>query len=204
METASVEERRAVPALGEAVARTEALLPQNPPTTASPALLMLSGLPGAGKSYLAQCLAQRLPFVILESDRVRKALFPQPTYSSEESTLVHRVCRIMMERLLARGVNVIYDATNLSEFHRRFIYHLADKLGVKLVVVRTVASEEVIKARLEARKEKPAWGDASDADWEVYKKMLSLQEPIERPHLVVDTSQDIDGAVAKVLRQLRR
>lgn len=182
----------------------EALLPQNPPTTAHPALLMLSGLPGAGKSYLAQRLAQRRPFVILESDRVRKALFPQPAYSSEESTLVHRLCRIMMERLLARGVNVIYDATNLSEFHRRFIYHLADRLGVKLVVVRTVAPEEVIKARLDMRKVDPSSDDASDADWEVYTRMLSSQEPIERPHLVIDTSQDIDEAVAKVLRQLRR
>ena len=204
MEIRQVERQRTDLSLREAVAKTEALLGPEFQTTAYPVLLMLSGLPGAGKTYLAGRIGQRVSFVMVESDRVRKTLFPKPTYSGQESSLVHRTCHIVVERLLSRGVNVIYDATNLVEFHRRFVYHLADKLRVKLLVVKVVAPEEVIRERLERRKEKPSPGDASDASWEVYQRMRPTEEPIERPHLVIDTSRDMDEAVARALRQLRR
>ena len=204
MGDAAVERERLGLSLWEAVAKVEALLSPEPPPTAFPVLLMLSGLPGAGKTYLARRILQRVPFVMLESDRVRKALFPEPTYEGWESSLVHRACHIVAERLLKRGVGVLYDATNLVKFHRRFAYRIASKLRVQLVVVRVVAPPEVIRERLRLREENPDPNDASDADWAIYERMAPQEEPIERDHLVVDTSKDIDEAVAKVLRQLRR
>jgi predicted kinase len=39
-------------------------------------LVVMAGLPGTGKSRLATGLAQALPGVILDKDRIRAALFP--------------------------------------------------------------------------------------------------------------------------------
>jgi predicted kinase len=45
--------------------------------------------------------------------------------------------------------------------------------------------------------------DLSDATWEVYLKMQRQEQPIRRPHLIIDTSGDLDAAVHKILRLAR-
>lgn len=192
-----MEEREAYD-LAQFIAKVERVLTGSQETMAKPVLLLLSGLPGTGKSFLARRLAEALPFVIIESDVVRKILFPQPLYTAQESRWVHRTCHALMARLLKRGVRVIYDATNLIEYHRELVYRIAQKAGARLVVVKTVASEEVVRERLRARQEEAR--ELSDADWRVYRRMASRQEQVSHPHLVIDTSEDLEEAVAKVLR----
>ncbi len=189
--------------LAQAVAKVEALLlPPDMETTAYPVLIMMSGLPGSGKSYLGQRLAEQLPAVIIESDRVRKALFLEPVYSAQESTIVHRTCHEVLRRLLRRGIRVIFDATNLVEFQRELLYSLAEHSGAHLLIVRTVAPEHVIRERLEQRK--VAGEGASDADWRIYHRMSKSEQKIRRTHLCIDTSRDMDEAVQKVVRAVRR
>lgn len=186
------------------VANVERELVNTDETTASPVLIMLSGLPGTGKSHLARRLAEILPFVIIESDKVRKMLFPQPRYTAEESYWVHRTCRTLMAKLLAKGVRVIYDATNLHERHREFVYRLARTEKVKLIIVKTVAPEKVALERLGTRHgEGTDQHDMSDADLRVHQRMARRAEPIGRNHLTVDTSRDLDSAITKLLRMIR-
>jgi predicted kinase len=189
--------------LSQTVAKVEAaLLPQEMVSTAHPVLIVMSGLPGSGKSYLSQRLADQLSAVIIEADRVRKTLFPQPAYDAQESTLVHRACQEVMRRLLRKGVRVVFDATNLVEFQREILYSLAERCDAGLLIVRTVAPEQTIRDRLERRRE--AAEGASDADWPVYRRMSRRQQKIGRTHLCIDTSDDIDEAVRKVMRAVRR
>ncbi|HEM62386.1 MAG TPA: ATP-binding protein, partial [Chloroflexi bacterium] len=168
------------------VAVVEACLENTDETTVDPVLVMLTGLPGTGKSHLARCLAEVIPFCIVESDQVRKALFPNAEYSGEESHWVHLTCHAVMEKLLKKGVRVIYDATNLHERHREQVYRLADDLGVKLIVVKVTAPEAVASARLQGRQENND-EDVSDADWRVYRRMARDVDPIRRNFVVVDT-----------------
>jgi predicted alpha/beta-fold hydrolase len=51
------------------VTRVEEHLANTEETTANPVLVMLTGLPGTGKSHLAHLLAEALPFTIIESDQ---------------------------------------------------------------------------------------------------------------------------------------
>jgi predicted kinase len=189
--------------LSQSVEKIETLLlPPDVETTAYPVLIMMSGLPGSGKSHLSQRLAQQLSAVVIESDHVRKALFPEPTYSAQESTIVHRTCQRTMRRLLSKGVRVIFDATNLVEFQREVLYSLAERSGAALLIVRTVAPEQVIRERLEQRKDSTQ--SASDADWRIYRRMSKREQRIDRTHLCIDTSHDIDDAVRKIIRTVRR
>ena len=61
-------------------------LEQLPEAVVKPALIVVSGLPGTGKSYFCRKLAERLPVITLESDALRKTLFTSPTYSLLESS----------------------------------------------------------------------------------------------------------------------
>jgi hypothetical protein len=173
-----------------------------PEAVAWPALVMVSGLPGTGKSYFCRRLAERLPFVVLESDALRRALFPSPAYSPEETHRLFKAIHLLIKKLLKKGISIILDATNLSERYREYIYSITEHLGVKLVLVRVEAPPEVVRQRLGARVRDAE--SKSDAGWEVYQKMRPTADRIRRQHFAVDTSRDIAPVVDKVVRKVAR
>ncbi|MCL4535176.1 MAG: ATP-binding protein [Bacteroidetes bacterium] len=175
-------------------------LSRPPASPARPALVMLAGLPGAGKTHLARRLVERLPFVVVETDWVRKTLYPHPTYSSGESFIVHEVAYRLIAALLAEGQRVIFDATNLKESNRRRVYGIAEKVGANLVLVHVVAAPDVVRERMEHRQKSPAPEELSDAGWEVYVRFAAEEDPFRRPHVEVDTARPLDGAVDEIVR----
>ena len=60
--------------IGAAVAAAKSTLTIPPPALGQPVLVVLCGLPGTGKTTLARRLADALPAVIIESDRVRQPI----------------------------------------------------------------------------------------------------------------------------------
>lgn len=175
-----------------------------PEPVVKPAFVAVSGLPGTGKSYFCAKLAERLPFVILESDALRKTLFSPPSYSPEESAHLFRALHLLIERLLKKGVPLILDATNLSERDRERLYNIADRLDARLILVRVEAPPELVYQRLKARKNGGNSGSNSDADWEVYRKMKPTVQKISRKHYVADSSRDIAPVLDKVVREAGR
>jgi hypothetical protein len=175
-----------------------------PEPRARPFLIVISGLPGTGKSYLALELAERLPCTVVESDAMRKVLFPHPCYSAGESQHLFQVLHLLIEELLSRGIPVILDATNLVEHHREHLYRIADRLGLKLIIVKVEAQAEVVQQRLQRRAQVIDAGNKSDADWAVYQRMKPKAEQIRRQHFVVDTTRDIAPVITKIIRELKR
>ncbi len=179
-------------------------LGQLPDPMVEPAFIVVSGLPGTGKSYICGKLAERLPFIILESDALRKTLFPSPTYNLAESSQLFQAIHHLIEELLKKGVPLILDATNLSERYRERLYNIADRSNVKLILVRVEAPPEVVFQRLKARVEGTNPGNKSDADWAVFQKMQPTVEKIRRNHYAVDTSRDITPVLDKIVREINR
>jgi len=179
-------------------------LPALPEPTANPALIIVSGLPGTGKSFFCRKLAERLDIVILESDSLRRRLFATPSYGKEESTQLFRACHGLVEELLRKGISVALDATNLEEHNREQLYHIADQSGARLVVVRMEAPVEVVQQRLEQRSRREDQSDHSEADWNVYSKMKTTVDKIGRNHFAVDSSKDIAPVIDKIVRLVNR
>jgi predicted kinase len=190
--------------LDEDVEKLRGSLNGLPQPQVEPPLIVVSGLPGAGKSFFCRKLADKLPFLILASDALRKVLFPTPQYNEQENKRLFSTCHVLIEELLRKGIPVIFDATNLLEHHREYLYHAAERAGTKLILVWVEAPPEVVRQRLLAREKAAIPEYHSEAGWEVYNKMKPHRQKISRNHLVVDTSQDITGAVDKIVRAASR
>ena len=175
-----------------------------PEPVAEPVLVVVTGLPGTGKSYFSRKLAERLPCAIVESDAVRRRLFGSPTYSAGESQRVFAACHSLIDLLLRRGIGLIFDATNIMEQHRQPLYAIAERHSVKLIVVEAEAPPEVVRERLERRLGGRSGLDNSEADWSVYQAMRVRRQRIRRSHHRVDTSGDIAPVIEKVVREARR
>ena len=185
------------------VKRLTESLGELPELMVEPTFIVVSGLPGTGKSHFCSRLAERLPLVILESDALRKTLFPSPSYSPVESSRLFRACHLLIERLLKKGIPLILDATNLSERYRERLYSIADHLDVRLILVRVEAPAKEVRERLKARQEGRS-PRKSDADWEVYQRMKPAVQKIGRNHYAVDTSRDITPVLDKIVREVKR
>ncbi len=161
----------------------------------SPALILLSGLPGTGKTTFARRLGGVLSFEHVESDAIRRSIAQRPTYSSEESGAVFRKAEDLAARALAEGRHALIDATNLSNRDRKRFIRLADRTAATFIAVRLTAPDAVIRERL--AKPREGW---SQADLAVYELMRGRGQPFPMPALVVDTRFDVRPAIELVVR----
>src|SRR5271165_7494650 len=83
--------------------------------------VIMAGLPGTGKSALAEALAKRLKGIVLSKDKVRAALFPPGaiTYSSGQNDFCMSVVLMAAQRVAAgRAVPFIFlDGRTFSRTH---------------------------------------------------------------------------------------
>ena len=165
-----------------------------------PRLLVLVGLPGSGKSYFARRVVERAPFLVVETDRLRKALTGRPRYTRGENRRLFAACHLLVEQFLGCGFPVLFDATNLTHRSRQPLYRIAESLGVPLAVVEVTAPKETVRRRLSAREAGLDTESNSDAGWLVYCRMVPAWEPISREHHTVDTSTDITPVLDQIGR----
>ena len=70
--------------------------------------LWITGLPGSGKSTIADELKKRHPdFIILRMDALRTLVTPEPTYSDSERDIVYRCLVYVASVLTEHGHTVI-------------------------------------------------------------------------------------------------
>ncbi|MFC7096896.1 AAA family ATPase [Halobaculum marinum] len=155
-------------------------------------LVVVCGLPGAGKTTVAEAVAERLDATLLRTDVVRKELFPEPAYTSDESRRTYEAVFDRADETLATGESVVLDGTFRRSRRRERARSLARGHDAPFRLLKVACDEAVAKARIRSRE-----GDASDADVEVYDILREEFEPIDDP-LVVDNSGDLDGTLARV------
>jgi predicted kinase len=160
-------------------------------------LVLLSGMPGAGKTTFARALAARLPHVHIESDAIRRALFAKPGYAPTEHARVFAAAERRAVAALRKGETVVLDATNLTTKDRRRFLRLAARTAGPLVAVRIVAPEATIRGRLAQPRE--GW---SQADIRVYEMMVGRAQGFSVPVVVVDSRYPLGPSIELVTRLL--
>ena len=180
----------------------------------APALLLVCGLSGSGKTWLARQLAERLPAVHVRSDVERKrragldALARSGSgvaaglYSSALSAQVYDDLARAAEDILSGGFTAIIDATFLRREQRRRFAQLGDRLGALVRLIYCEAPVQTLRARIAARAASgsdPSEADESVLDWQLSRFELPRpEEPVEA--IRVETAGP--GALEKVLHAI--
>ena len=170
-----------------------------PRMPAQPLLVAMCGLPGTGKSHFAARLAERAPFLILETDRLRKVLVERPKYTTGEHRRVFNSCYYLIDHYLINGYSVIFDATNLNEEFRAYLYDISQSTGAPLALVHATAPQNTVRRRLKDRKADRHVNTYSDAGWLIYTRMIPVEERVQRDHYALDTSKNIQPVLDQVV-----
>lgn len=146
-----------------------------------PALVLVIGLPGAGKSTLAQALARQANCELLRSDEIRKQLagpgdksmkFGEGIYASSWTERTYDEMLRRTEKSVLNGDRVLIDANFPAETLRARFLAAARSWGIPAVLLHCQTKPEIVRARLSARH-----GDASDADWTIHQQLADAWEP---------------------------
>jgi predicted kinase len=171
-------------------------------------LILMCGLPGAGKSWLAHELVKVIDADILDRDVIRDRIFPQALldYSAAQNELASRVSYQVAEYILARHPDrvILLDGRPFSKRKQiEVVKKLAERLGQTLKVIYCWAPDEVVLQRL-AEDFAATHNVAAGRNKTKYERIKREFEPLTIDHLDVDTSQPLPTIIDRVLDYLNR
>lgn len=167
------------------------------------ALIIMMGLSGSGKSWLARQLVEHLAFVSLRSDVERKRLHGLDRFDRSDSELgvglygaaaterTYDHLATTAREVIESGLPALIDAANLHLWQRELFQRLAIALGVPFVIVHCRADSALLRRRIQSRS--ALADDPSEAGISVLEQQQNAREDLsdeEIPHaLTIDTSE---------------
>lgn len=140
-------------------------------------LLIMCGLPFAGKSTLARALAAHLGAVHLETDTInteRGLGVNGAAITACEWAATYREAYRRLEGLLSAGNTVVYDAVNYRRVQRDQLQRIAQRCGVATQVIFVTTPAERARQRLEGNRVEVVRFDVRDDD---FAEVASRFEP---------------------------
>jgi hypothetical protein len=184
--------------------------------TPRPALLIVCGRVGTGKSTVAQILSAHTGFLVLNSDVIRKRLagllptarataeYGAGLYTPAFTEQTYAALARQAEAELHDHRGVIVDATFKQPEHRRLFLELGNRFGVPVLFIECRAPASEVERRL--RRREAAESSASDATWEIAQReerdFPAFADIPEQHHVIVDTNESVEDTLMEAEEML--
>jgi aminoglycoside phosphotransferase family enzyme/predicted kinase len=180
-----------------------------------PALVLMHGLAGSGKTTFAQAMLERLGAVRVRSDVERKRLHGlEPgarthagpyagIYAPEATRLTYDRLKRAVRDIAESGSIAIVDAAFLWRAEREAFRALARGLELPFLIVSCRASKAALRRRVAQRE--AAGNDASEAGVAVLENQIATQEPLgagELAHAALIDSESDETRLQESIREI--
>jgi aminoglycoside phosphotransferase family enzyme/predicted kinase len=163
-------------------------------------MILVGGLPGAGKSTVAGLVADRLGAVLLSTDRLRKEMsgrepqmrspeqYQRGLYDRGHTVRMYAELLDRAARLLGNGESVVLDGSWTNDQLRSQAACTAERVNARFVQVECWAPSQMRRARLLARR-----SGISDADPIVAQRMALDADPWPPQARLINTGPPEDA-----------
>jgi aminoglycoside phosphotransferase family enzyme/predicted kinase len=172
-------------------------------------VVLVGGGPGTGKTTVANEIADRFNWSVVDSDTLRKDLrgidhndhdvdrHPD-LYDRATTSETYSLLCAQADVLLAAGESVVLDATWIDDDHRMMARAMAQRHGAELVEFECRLDPAIARQRIIER----AWNDASDATPELVDEMARRRHPWPTAHELNTalTAGEVIGRAVEALR----
>jgi predicted kinase len=164
-------------------------------------LIVFSGLPGTGKSTLAETIGRQLVIPVFAKDWLEAVLLQhglQPSSNGKSLGYVgYELLTVLAERQLMLGQSVILDSVAGIQTIRNTWKELSKQYGADWRVIECVCSDESIhRSRLGARERNiPGW---HELEWAEVEEVKQYYQTWNEDRLVLDMADPIEENISRV------
>jgi predicted kinase len=167
-------------------------------------LVAVGGLPGVGKSTIADALGSALRAAVISVDPIEAAIWRSGIAPSFETGLAaYEVAAVLAEHQLSLGLTVIADSVSSLEVAREMWRQAATRTGADLRLIEVICSEERVHRERLNRRDRSIAG-FPEPSWDDVLRRRAEWEPWADERLVVDSMRGVDENVARALDFLYR
>jgi len=165
-------------------------------------LIIFSGLPGTGKSTLAEAVGMHLSIPVFAKDWLEATLLRCELLPSNANRPLgaagYELLTMLAERQLTLGQSVILDSVAGTQTIRDEWDRLAKRHHARLRVIECVCSDESFHSSHLARRERniPGWHELA---WSDVEKVKSYFLPWSDEHLILDMMDPFEENKSKAI-----
>ena len=162
-------------------------------------LIVLSGVPGTGKSAIAEALARDLSCPVFAKDWVEATLLSCQLTSAKGDShglgfASYELLTVLASRQLALAQSVILDSVAAFERIREGWKKLAEEHGADWLPIECICSDEQVHRERLANRVRgiPGW---AELDWSEVKRVRGHYQPWSTDRLILDSMNDLSSNI---------
>jgi predicted kinase len=166
-------------------------------------IIVVSGLPGAGKSTVAEQLSRTLSLPLLSVDPIEAAMWRSGIPKDATGIAAYEVARAVADEHLQLGHSVIIDAVSPVEAAREMWRTLAHNYNIRLVVIECICSDASLHKQRIANRKRNIPGMA-EMTWERVEQRRKEYEPWQEEHLILDSARNAEDILTEALEYVQK
>lgn len=156
-------------------------------------LVVMTGLPGTGKSAIADAVAKALPAPVFSVDPLEAVLLRSGIDREQRSDIAaYDLAAARAASQLQLGQAAVVDAVNAWERLRRWFLGIAEPVGAPAVLIETICSDRRLHRDRFERRDRQIEGWAYEPTWRDVELRMFEYETSSLERLVLDAVEPLE------------